>query len=219
MGRNDIGVLARRLALALSGLAVLALAACGPLPGQGGQDPTAQAVVDQNGYFSQPLPTVDLPINDLPQETQVWCWAAVAQQIIMASRGPQGTPPQCALVAIANGAQPEFCCNSPNPQCVRTGSIPQIQGLIQQFGGRTSSYAPPTDPLTLYRTLAQGHAVVIGVKVGGSGHVVVARGMSFVQTPYGWDPVVHINDPMAVYTQPVPYRRFAPVWEAAIVVN
>lgn len=84
---------------------------------------------------------VDLPIPNIPQQTQVWCWAAVAQQIIHATSGPVQTPPQCALVAMANGAHPAVCCNQPNPACLRTGSFPQIAGLIQQFGGRTSSYA------------------------------------------------------------------------------
>ena len=196
--------------------ALLTLTACG----QRDEPPAPpEAQINANGMFDRPLPPVDLPIRDLRQETDVWCWAAVAQQIIMASRGPQETPPQCALVAIANGANPEFCCNAPNPQCVRTGSIPQIQGLIAQFGGRASTYAPPTDPLTLYRTLALGHAVIIGVAGQGGGHVVVARGMSFQQTPYGWEPLVHINDPMAFYTQPVPYRQFAQAWRAAIVVD
>jgi hypothetical protein len=198
---------------------VAALAGCGqpsgPDDGQG-DEPT----VDANGYFSGPMPVVDLPIQDLQQQTPVWCWAAVSQQIILASRGPEQTPPQCALVAIANGASPEVCCSGQNPQCVRPGSLPQIQGLIQQFGGRWSRYAPPTDPMTLYRTLAGGHAVIIGVNAGGSsGHVVVARGMSFAQTPYGWEPLVHINDPMAYYTQPVPFRQFAGAWQAAIVID
>jgi hypothetical protein len=195
------------------------LAACNAPQNQVPPDPTANVTVDANGMFSGPLPVVDLPIRDLPQETPVWCWAAVSQQIILASRGPEQTPQQCALVAIANGAAPQVCCNDRDPRCMRTGSIQQIQGLIQQFGGRASNAAPPTDPMTLYRTLAGGHAVVIGVVNGGAGHVVVARGMSFMQTPYGWEPLVHINDPMATYTQPVPFRRFAGSWQAAIVIN
>ena len=74
--------------------------------------------------------------------------------------------------------------------------------------------------MTLYRTLAKGHAVIIGIDVGGGqGHVVVARGMSFYQTPYGWEPLVHINDPEAYYTQPVPYRNIARVWKVAIVID
>lgn len=166
------------------------------------------------------LPPIDLPIENIPQETQVWCWAAVSQQIIAASRGRAETPPQCALVATANGASPDYCCSGQNPQCVTTGSLQQVQGLIQQFGGRTSSYAEPTDAMTLYRTLQQGHAVIIGIDIGqGQGHVVVARGMSFQQTPQGVVPMVHINDPMAHFTQPVPYSQIAAVWRVAIIVN
>jgi len=195
--------------------AMLLLAtACGRTPEA--SSPTLNAW----GYLTAPLPPVDLPIRDVPQQTPVWCWAAVSQQIILASRGPQGTPPQCALVAMANGAPPEACCDGPNPQCVRMGSIPQIQALIHRFGGRTSTAAPPTDPLTLYRALASGHAVVIGMVTGpNAGHVVVARGMSFVETPYGWEAMVHINDPMAYDTRPVPFHAIVGAWQAAIVID
>jgi hypothetical protein len=62
-------------------------------------------------------PPVDIPVQNIPQETQVWCWAAVAQQIIMFSQGPKRTPPQCALVAIANNASPQACCSGYNPMC------------------------------------------------------------------------------------------------------
>tara|TARA_R100000306_G_C4365115_1_gene137260 strand:- start:97 stop:660 length:564 start_codon:yes stop_codon:yes gene_type:complete len=163
---------------------------------------------------------VDLPIQNLPQETQVWCWAAVAQQVIYSINGPRNTPPQCALVAIANGAHPAACCNGYNPACVRTGSIPQIQQLIAHFGGRYSNYAPPTDPMTLYRTLSNGNPIILQVRTGIiSSHVVVLRGMSFMRTRYGVEPMLHINDPLAHFTQPVPYSTIAPIWMDAIVVR
>lgn len=170
---------------------------------------------------AQPLPPpVDIPIQNIPQQTPVWCWAAVAQQIIAAVQGPLQTPAQCALVAMANGAPPGACCSYPNPACVITGSIPQIQGLIAQFGGHYSSYAPPTDPMTLYNTLAAGHPVILQIQSGPhSAHVIVVRGMSFVPTPYGTEAVLHVNDPMAIYTQPVPFSQIAPIWMSAIVVN
>lgn len=165
-------------------------------------------------------PPVDLPIQNLRQETEVWCWAAVSQQIIMASRGQQATPPQCALVAMANGADPGVCCNGYNQQCVRTGTLDQIQKLIAQFGGRYSNMAAPTDPMTLYQALAGGHAVILALQSQpGAGHVVVVRGMSFAPTQGGVEPVLHVNDPMAVYTQPVPFRQLVGVWKQAIVIN
>ena len=170
---------------------------------------------------AQPVPSpVDVPISNIPQDTPVWCWAAVAQQIIMAIRGPQNTPPQCALVATANGAHPGVCCNGYNPACVRTGSIPQIQNLILYFGGRYSIYAPPTDPMTLYSTLASGNAVIVQLRTSQfSSHVVVIRGMSFVVTQSGVQPLLHVNDPMAIITQPVLFTAIAPIWMDAIVVH
>jgi hypothetical protein len=165
-----------------------------------------------------PLP-VDIPIQNLPQETQVWCWVAVAQQLILHAVGPQRTPQQCALVAIANGAAPAVCCSGPNPVCVRTGSLQQIQGLIANFGGRFSGLAPPADPMTLYRTLASGRPIILHVRSGvTSTHVVVLRGMSFVATPMGVVPVLHINDPMSFFTQPVPFQNLLQIWINAIVV-
>jgi len=171
--------------------------------------------------FSQNLPRpVNIPIQNIPQETEVWCWAAVAQQIIYSLNGPSGTPPQCALVAMANGAPPQACCNGYNSQCVRTGSISQIQGLIRQFGGRCSSYAAPADPMTLYRTLSSGRPVILQIQTGmNSAHVVVLRGMHFVQGRYGVEAMLHINDPLSHFTQPVPFGQLAPIWMSAIVVN
>lgn len=170
---------------------------------------------------AQPLPPpVDLAIQNIRQKTPVWCWAAVAQQIVLATRGPQKTPSQCALVAMANGVPPGECCSRYNPACVRTGSIPQIQWLIAQFGGRYSSYAPPTNPMTLYRTLSSGRAIILQLRTGQqSAHVVVVRGMSFLPTPNGVQPFLHVNDPMAIFTQPVPFAQIAPIWISAIVVS
>lgn len=194
--------------------AALALGGCGPAAQVAA--PGDYAVGDPGGL----LAPVDLPIPNLPQETPVWCWAAVAQQIILASKGPEQTPSQCHLVAVANGAPPEVCCVGQDPRCVRTGSIPQIQGLIRQYSGRTSTAAGPADPMTLYRTLQQGHAVILGLQpVQGAGHVVVVRGMSFVDTPAGAEAVVHLNDPMGLQSQAVPFRAIAPYWSGAVIVN
>ncbi len=165
-------------------------------------------------------PPVDLPIPNIQQEAEVWCWVAVAQQIIHSVVGPDNTTQQCALVAIANGAHPGDCCSGYNPQCVRTGTMQQVQFLIGHFGGRYTNIAPPTNPMMLYQTLASGRPILLKVRSGMRGfHVVVLRGMSFVQTRNGVESVLHINDPMAHFTQPVPFSRLIPIWVAAIVVN
>jgi hypothetical protein len=164
---------------------------------------------------------ISLNINNIPQETAVWCWAAVAQQIILAKNGPANTPPQCAMVALAYGASPQVCCNAygkfnGNQACLKTGSFQQIQGLIAQFGGSFSTLAPPAHPQVLYQTLQQGRPVILALQsTPFSGHVVVLRGMHVV----GNTPVLHINDPMAHFTQPVPFQNLMGFWNAAIVVN
>jgi len=165
--------------------------------------------------------SIDLPIRNIPQETQVWCWAAVAQQIINFSVGRRRTPPQCALVAMANGAPPGVCCNragrfNGNPQCERTGAFQQIQGLIAQFGGRLSNLAPPAHPRVLFDTLRRRHPIILAVRsTPFSGHVVVLKGMSYRRGV----PVLHINDPLSHFTRPMPFQALLPFWQAAIVVR
>lgn len=168
------------------------------------------------------LPPVNLPISNIPQQTQVWCWAAVAQQIILAKKGPTQTPPQCALVAMAHNQHPNFCCTgSGNPACVKTGSLQQIQYLIGQFGGAYSSLAPPTDYMTLYNTLASGKAIILQVRSGQmSAHVIVLTGIYFIQNQSGFIvPMLNINDPLSYYGQTIPYQTLIQSWMSAIVVN
>lgn len=164
--------------------------------------------------------TVMLPIQNIPQETPVWCWAAVAQQIVYSLRGPAGTPPQCSMVALANGAHPATCCNqgqfNGNPACLIGGSLQQIQWLIHYFGGRFSTLAPPAHAATLFNTLQRGRAIVLQIQSSPfAGHVVVLRGMSNVNGI----PVLHINDPLAFFTEPVHFAQLLPYWASAIVVD
>ena len=167
-------------------------------------------------------PPIDLPINNILQETEVWCWAAVAQQIIAHAQGIQNTPAQCALVAIANSAFPRLCCQIPTPsQCVVPGSLQQIQFLIGYFGGRYSSLAPPTDPVTLYRVLQSGRPVIMSVQspYTSIGHVVVIRGMTWVPVSGRYVPVLHVNDPLSYFTKPIPFADLARFWRQAIIVE
>jgi hypothetical protein len=180
-------------------------------------------VIFSTSVSSQSIPPpINLLIKNIMQETQVWCWAAVAQQIILARQGPVNTPPQCALVAMANGAHPNVCCSGMgNPSCVTTGSLQQIQYLIGEFGGSYSSIQPPANPMTLYNTLASGRPIILQVQTGqASAHVVVLTGMSFAPNGFGGvEPVLYINDPLAYYNQPVPFSSLIQVWMSAIVVG
>ena len=158
---------------------------------------------------------ISLGIPNIPQQTNVWCWAAVAQQIIVWRTG--NSPPQCALVAIANGAHPQFCCTG-NPQCVVTGHLQQIQFLIARFGGAISQISPPAGPGPVYNALSNGKAIIMAVQQSQfAGHVVVINGMSC----FGTDAILHINDPIGApyFSQPTPFVNVIPYWRSAIVVS
>ena len=175
-------------------------------------------------YAFPPPPPVDIPIQNIPQQTEVWCWAAVAQQIIHFKNGPMNTPAQCAMVALSKNAPIPYCCSNFN-NCATTGSLTEIQALLSYFGGSFSSYSPPADPMSLYYTLAQNKPVIMQISTvppgfpSGMNHVIVIRGMFFQTTPMGVIPILIVNDPMNQYTQPVPYAQLAPLWQSAIVVH
>lgn len=158
---------------------------------------------------------IDLGILNIPQQTQVWCWAAVSEQVITWIAG--SSPPQCALVAIANNAPPGFCCSG-NPQCAVTGHLQQISYLIAQFGGAYSTISAPAGPGAIYNTLVSGQAIIMAVQTSPFvGHVVVVRGMSCV----GNNPILYINDPIGwpFFSQPVHFAQIAPYWQSAIIVG
>ncbi|OWY20244.1 hypothetical protein C7N43_21815 [Sphingobacteriales bacterium UPWRP_1] len=164
----------------------------------------------------QQYPPVDLYIQNIAQQTITWCWAAVAQQIIFWKRNY--SPNQCELVAIAYNANAQYCCTYPQA-CTVTGSLEQIQALIMYYGGSFSAITPPADPYSLYQTLAAGRAVILALQsTPFSGHVVVVRGMEWVQTAWGMQPVLYINDPMSYFSKPVPFYDLLGYWQAAIVV-
>ncbi len=162
------------------------------------------------------LPSVELGIPNIAQDTKVWCWAAVAEQVIRRRRGY--SPPQCALVAMVNGRYPSHCCPH-YERCAVPGSLAQIQQLIRNFGFRYSALQPPGDALSLYRELRAGRPIIIAIRNSDhSGHVVVLTGMSFADVGRGAEAVLHINDPLASLPPRLLLRDLVPRWAAAIVV-
>ena len=171
--------------------------------------------------MAQAPPAINLGVLNLPQEGPVWCWVAVARQIIAWKHQDLAmAPEQCALVAMSNNAPPAACCLQMNPACNITGSIQQIQDLILNFGASYSSIAPPAHPMVLYHTLASGRPIILQIESGpGTAHVVVLQGMTWYYTPSGPRAMLHINDPMNIYPVPVPFEDIASIWMSAIVVN
>ena len=161
-------------------------------------------------------PPVDLGIRNIMQETDVWCWAAVAQQVIAKRKGK--SPPQCALVAMVHGRFPSFCCPH-YERCAVPGSLRQIQTLIRNFGQRTTTLSPPTDAMSLYRTLRRGRPIILAIRNSRfTGHVVVLTGMTWVSGAGGPEAVLHVNDPLRVIPNRLSFRALVPRWQAAIVV-
>jgi len=161
-------------------------------------------------------PPVDLGIRNIRQKTDVWCWAAVAQQVITKRKGQ--SPPQCALVAMVHGRYPSHCCPH-YERCAVPGSLGQIQTLIRNFGQRSSTLSPPTDAMTLYRTLRAGHPIILAIRNSPySGHVVVLTGMTWVNGRNGPEALLHINDPLLVIPPRLSLGDLLPRWRAAIVV-
>jgi len=174
-----------------------------------------------NAFESIPVgapPAVNIPIPNISQDTAVWCWAAVAQQVIRFRRGK--SPPQCALVAMVNGRYPSFCCPGYS-RCLQAGSLQQIQTLIRNFGRRASSIRAPADAMALYRTLRAGDPVILALRTSPySGHVVVLKGMSWRKGANGRpEAVLHINDPIHWLPPRLSFAAIKRLWEAAIVVH
>ncbi len=166
-----------------------------------------------------PVPgTVLIDIDNHMQQTSVWCWAAVAEQIIEFSQG--NSPPQCALVAAANGVPPVFCCNGPNPACVRTGSMDQLRTLLLAYGNRASYVVyPGRDPMPLYKHLVADHLVVLQVRTGtNSTHVVVLKGMRFTRDRGRLEAWIIVNDPMIFDMPPMLYSRMQGTIINALVI-
>lgn len=161
-------------------------------------------------------PPVDLGIRNIMQDTDVWCWAAVAQQVIVKRKGR--SPPQCALVAMVHGRYPSYCCPH-YERCAVAGSLRQIQILIRNFGQRTTTLSPPTDAMSLYRTLRAGHPIILAIRNSPyTGHVVVLTGMTWTSGAGGPEAVLHVNDPLRVIPDRLTFRALVPRWQAAIVV-
>ncbi|MEO1109512.1 MAG: papain-like cysteine protease family protein [Pseudomonadota bacterium] len=182
---------------------------------------SAQSHASAQGY----PPPIDLGITNITQQTNVWCWVAVVEQVAHWKHGthPSTAPHQCELVSTANSDPAPHCCSG-NPafahKCVRTGHTNEIMGLLHYTGSGYASYNPPANPMVLYNTLASNRPIILELKTTPySGHVVVLRGMAWQPGPYGIEPVLLINDPLSYFTTPVPFSQLMPYWSAAIVVN
>lgn len=162
--------------------------------------------------------TVYIDIENRTQQTSVWCWVAVAQQLIEHSRGV--SPTQCALVATTIGMAPVYCCSGYNPSCVRTGTMDQLRILLLAYGQSASSIITVSrDPMPLYNELINGHPIVLQVRTSTiSTHVVIVKGMRFTRDRDEIKAWLIINDPMRMETHVVAYSRIYPTIINTLIV-
>lgn len=153
-----------------------------------------------------------LNVPHFQQQTPVWCWVAAAQQLVAFKTG--SAPPQCAMVEAIHGA-PGACCSLGHQGCVHTGSFAQVASLIAYFGGSYSTYVLPANAAVIENTLLAGRPIIAQIVTGGaSTHVVVISGIWM-----GPNPVLRINDPMAVAPYQMPFSVLVSVWVDGLVIN
>lgn len=113
--------------------ALMFLVACG-----GGGGDSASAVPPNNPATSSTV----LAIAPIPQQTEVWCWAATAEMVFRHYGLPNLNPAanyQCGVVAAYYGGQCAVNCFA----CVAPiGSMSQMQALINNYGLVANQYFP-----------------------------------------------------------------------------
>ena len=177
------------------------------------------AILSCSRTASPQFAPIDLGIPNIQQQTPVWCWVAVVEQVLRWKTGR--SPSQGELVSIANGWPPQTCLFPPNPmianQCMRTGGLHEIGALLGMFGGGMTSLAPPASPNVIYQQIMNGRAIILALQsTPFTGHVVVLRGIIPAQNP-----LFIINDPMGWnnFSQPWPFSSLIQVWRSAILVT
>lgn len=124
----------------------------------------------------------------VPQQTQVWCWAATSQMLL----NDYGTGvSQCEIVTAASGGTP--CCLLPLQSCVFAApTISYIQGAILLWGVSTTA----TGSLSFEAVkgnIDAGRPMIVGYQSSFSGHVVVLFGYDEEQVG---GPYIAMHDPL-----------------------
>lgn len=139
-----------------------------------------------------------LPVQPMPQSTQVWCWAAVTAMVVNYNGGSIS---DCQVVSDTLNLP---CCGGGLPQCFTAGTLQAMQQEMMRFRGLRSYLA--NRPLTLPEIQGEidnGRPVVIAYNGSFVGHVVVlygydAGGNLYIHDPF-WGPAFVV--PYAVALQ------------------
>ena len=175
------------------------------------------------GIIFQPKPVM-LEIENVTQEHENWCWAAIVQQLTAGYGGPAPLS-QCQLVNEANadqGVMGQDCCQE-NPEelsedslCSRFANQFELVTLINRHGGWVYGVALPNSPEEVREYLEAGQALIVGIKIDQDRyHAYLVRGISWE----GEQAMLTINDPAKSGSQTVPYDQVRPEWIMTQVVK
>lgn len=143
---------------------MFALSACDS--GGGSSTPSTNST---NGPPASSNTKTALPVSLAPQQTEVWCWAAVIE---MVSSYYGNHAYQCQTLSYWYGAD---CCNFPG-YCVTAGTDYQIQESLNQLGMSSTFNYSPLSWNQVVNEIDAGRPFIIFYQGSFSGHVVVVYG-------------------------------------------
>ncbi len=144
---------------------------------------------DDSGAYQQFAPDYSHPsayvldVPYYPQQTEVWCWAAVIE---MVSDYNNVRALQCVTLQYWYGYD---CCNYPS-YCYTTGTEYQIQQSLYVLGIQSAFYTIPLSWDDFVFEIDNGQPIIMFYRNSFSGHVVVGFGYNdekntiFIHDPY-----------------------------------
>jgi hypothetical protein len=139
----------------------------------GGESSTACSPTDPSCGAPTPAVTArTLLVPFVPQQTQLWCWAATSEMIFRYYGRPIA---QCQLVGVYTGRS--TCCLG-DPACVVAGGSMQViqQGLLGVGGIRSQLVNGPITFDQVVTEINASRPVMIGYLGSFQGHVVLIVG-------------------------------------------
>ncbi len=163
-----------------------------PEENDGGQC-KADLPINPNGVY--------LPVPEMPQQCQSWCWAASIAMVA----GYYGKPvSECELAGYKSGYGPSCCswgaCAS---QCNQTATPQEISYMLGQLGIHGSLLGSALSEHQLQIELSSGRPVYTMFQGSFSGHAVVITGFTG-----GTPAIYHVVDPW-YGPQDIPYKSVA----------
>jgi hypothetical protein len=157
-------------------------------------------------------PPIDIAVPHVTQDTDYWCWLAVAQMIL--TQRMNYSDPQCTLIERWDNHPPGNCCGDLR-QCQRYGiNLQEIQALLESEGVH-SRYGSPILPNALYSLLTADMPVIAQVRYGNITHAVIIRGLRYERGIA----VLRINDPQRCAPHEVRYDDFTVNWIDSLVIT